>query len=122
MFMEKCAIFLISLSNNYICHSALDAESIVGISNGSYYSWRKKRIQSNVEQQETRASSAATTVFAEPRVILATKISKADGNKILEIKATFPHMGTKQLHLYLIRNHKITYSFRQISLSGLSSW
>jgi transposase InsO family protein len=92
----------------------LKACDVVGISNGSYYTWRKKLVQSSSGQEATCASSAATTVIAEPRVIPATKISEADGNKILEIKATFPHMGVKQLRLYLIRNHKMTYSFRQI--------
>ena len=49
-----------------------------------------------------------------PKVVVATKIDISDQKKILEIKASFPHMGVKQFRQHLIRNHKIRYSERQI--------
>ncbi len=79
----------------------------VGISMSSYYKWKKKFAP--IGLKKTREDEVDL-----PKRIPETKISEEDGNKILEVKATFPHMGTKQLRLYMIRNHKITYSFRQV--------
>ena len=49
--------------------------------------------------------------------VQATKI-KEEGNTILGVKAMFSHMGTKQLHLYLIKQPKITNSFDSSYIRG----
>lgn len=87
-----------SLNTRQACQKA-------GVSDGSYYVWKKK-FQNPEETDRLEGNSPC-----QPK---ATKIKEEDGYKILEVKAMFPHMGAKQLRLYLIRNHKITYSFRQI--------
>ena len=79
----------------------------VDVSEASYYQWRKKFKTPKSDVNPKKQGEA-------PRAVQASKIDTDDGKKILEVKAMFPHMGTKQLRLYLIKNHKITYSFRQI--------
>ena len=79
----------------------------VGISEPSFYAWRKKF--QNSENKKPKGDRADYPKRTPP-----TKIPEEDGKRILEIKAMYPHMGTKQLRLHLIRNYKITYSFRQV--------
>lgn len=94
--------------------SIFSACKVVGISEASYYNWRKKLGITNVGRETKPQTERENKGEKEATSIPSTKISDSDGKKILEVKATFPHMGTKQLRLYLIRTHKITYSFRQI--------
>ena len=86
--------------------------STVGISDVTYYSWKRKLSDKLPEVRKTSEDNKS-----DPAVLRATpptKIKKEDQSNILEIKAMFPHMGVKQLRQHLIRNHKITYSERQI--------
>jgi len=88
-----------------------------GITDSSYYNWLKRLNLKPVQQQPAgEKRSDHPTVPLKP--LSATRISAEDGKKILEVKAAFPHMGSKQLRLHLIRNYKITYSFRQILKVG----
>lgn len=84
-----------------------------GITDSSYYNWLKRlklKPESARPFVDERSEKRAESLKPAP----ASRISEADGQKILEVKAAFPHMGSKQLRLHLIRNYKITYSFRQI--------
>ena len=80
-----------------------------GISTVSYYNWKKQGATTFVQAQKTSHEA-----FAIPKILSQSKIKRDDQKRILEIKASFPHMGVKQLRQHLIRNHKITYSERQI--------
>ena len=88
-----------------------------GVSDVSYYLWRKessdntKAVVVASDDPETQELSGP---LEHPRPLPPSRIQEEDQKKILEIKASFPHMGVKQLRQHLIRNHKITYSERQI--------
>jgi len=76
-----------------------------GISTVTYYQWKKKLLKGELSDNES-----SPELVPKP----ASKIGEEEGNKILEIKACFPHMGVKQLRQYMIRNHKIHHSERQV--------
>jgi len=80
----------------------------LGISVVSYYNWKNRIGFANCKDE----LESATPGF--PAVVKATKVQPEDQIKILEVKAQFPHMGVKQLRQFLIRNHKLVYSERQI--------
>ena len=82
----------------------------IGIGEASYYKWKKEGTISPEKKEDSDPGVDEET----PKVVVATKIDISDQKKILEIKASFPHMGVKQLRQHLIRNHKIRYSERQI--------
>ena len=88
-----------------------------GVSDVSYYLWRKESSENagvagpeNPREQKEEPEH----LLDPPKPLPASKIKEEDQTKVLEIKACFPHMGVKQLRQHLIRNHKITYSERQI--------
>ena len=83
-----------------------------GISDVTYYDWKRKlgnRVP-KVDKPTKKEEFGKKPLCAIP----STKINEEDQESILEIKASFPHMGVKQLRQHLIRNHKITYSDRQL--------
>jgi transposase-like protein len=86
-----------------------------GISDVSYYLWKS---QFKLKDDTTSEVKPETDALVEERFPVklkpASKIREEDQTLVLEIKASFPHMGVKQLRQHLIRNHKITYSERQI--------
>jgi transposase InsO family protein len=86
--------------------------SRVGISDCTFYNWKKK-LRDRLPKISVPSEKEKPKI-GEPRATPPTKIKKEDQEGILEIKASFPHMGVKQLRQHLIRNHKITYSERQI--------
>ena len=81
----------------------------VGICNVSYYNWKR---QVNLKPEEVALGTEEP--LEGPKPLPPSKIQDDDQRKILEIKASFPHMGVKQLRQHLIRNHKLTYSERQV--------
>ncbi len=84
----------------------------VGISDVTFYDWNR-RLGDRVPKQEKpiqKEEFGKNPLCTVP----STKINEEDQEGILEIKASFPHMGVKQLRQHLIRNHKITYSERQL--------
>ena len=81
----------------------------VGISDPSYYKWKQESLCQGETKNESKAKEETI-----PKGVVASKIKSEDQDKILEIKASFPYMGVKQLRQHLIRNHKLKYSERQI--------
>ncbi len=121
-----------------------DAPKKAGISDSSYYKWRKE-FGLHKEESIDEASPTSPTVSQKSRntpeksttkaVIKekackptndssksgrkltppqATKVKPEGIKKIIQVKSSFPHMGVKQLRQYLIRHHKLVYSERQV--------
>lgn len=110
-------ILIVRKVDNMVRNKGLSVDKAcqaVGISDASYYNWRKKLCRTNTVRNAKSQSAVGNKAFKTPAPVGSTKIGDGDGKKILEVKAAFPHMGAKQLRQYLIRNHKIIYSFRQI--------
>jgi putative transposase len=85
----------------------------IGITDSSYYNWLK-RLNTGGDPGKPSDETVSEGLKTDLQPAPATKINDEDGQKILEVKAAFPHMGGKQLRQHLIRNYKIIYSFRQI--------
>ena len=81
----------------------------VGISDPSYYKWKRESLC-----QEGTKNEFCIEKPTIPKGVVASKVKSEDQDKIIEIKTSFPYMGVKQLRQHLIRNHKLKYSERQI--------